>query len=82
VNWAAFYEESFEEDSTNLPDEALVVLALRIELLEADPQGGEQNPLRAWEYSATFGEAGEGILTYWLSDDDKAIHLTHVAWLR
>jgi hypothetical protein len=81
VRWAAFNEESFEEDCQGLPDEALMALEREIELLEANPQSGEQNPMRAWEYSATFGEDSEGILTYWLSDDDKQIWLTHVAWL-
>jgi hypothetical protein len=81
VRWAAFSEESFEKDCEGLPDEALVALELRIQALEVYPASGEQNPMRAWEYSTDFGESGEGLLTYWVSEDEKKIHLTHVAWV-
>jgi hypothetical protein len=62
-----------------LPGEAQTALAIRFEILESRPYGNG-DPAQRGERFATFGEGGEGLLSYWVDDDEYEIWITRVAW--
>jgi len=55
-------------------------VAGRLDLLESR-RYGSGDPAWRGERVATFGEWEEGLLGYWVDDDEREIWITRVAWI-
>ncbi len=72
------------EQITALPDDALVLYAEVLDLLQIAPHEGDpynavhpDRPMR----NRVFGPAGEGMVTYLLLEDRREVHVLLVRWL-
>jgi hypothetical protein len=81
VNYLAEFSEAADAEITDLPDMAIVELEKLIHRLERNPRDSDENPVREWERSATFGRGGEGLIVFWIDDDKRKIWIQHAAWL-